>query len=287
MSKESDSINLIRSLQKPDQVYCVAFSAGKDSVVILDLAKKSGVPFVAQYSNTTIDPPGTMSFIRESYPEVQILQPKKSFYKLVEEKGLPTRVGRFCCEHLKERAGIGMRTIDGTRWDESVARSIYTPEDCDTRRWMKSAVHIRPILNWSENDVWSYIKGNNLPYIKYYDQPWGFKRHGCVGCPNAGSRGQVREFKFFPRYAKALLIAIAKNRITKPNNVFAQKFNDEYEVFHWWLSGLTIKNWLIARSSELFQIDCKKQIEQTIFATSLKEEEGGEMVVKSIQITKI
>ena len=268
MNKTARSIKLIQDLEKKDQAYCVAFSAGKDSIVVHDLVKKSGVPFVSQYSNTTIDPPGTMSFIRSNYPEVEILQPKLSFYQLVELKGLPTRVGRFCCEYLKERAGIGMRTIDGTRWEESSARAKYTPEDCDTRKWMKGAVHIRPIIDWTENEVWNYIRENNLPYIKYYDQPYGFKRHGCVGCPFAGSKGQVREFRFFPRYAKALLKAIAKNRVTKPNNVFAKKFNDEYEVFHWWLSGLTINNWLIAKESELFPVDYRDLIEKRIFNNS-------------------
>ena len=263
--KTDSAISLIQKLNKPDQVYCVAFSAGKDSIVILDLVKKSGVLFVVQYSNTTIDPPGTMSFIREHYPEVEILQPKLSFYKLVELKGLPTRVGRFCCEHLKERAGIGMRTIDGTRWEESNARKKYSPEDCDTRKWMKGAVPVRPILNWTEKDVWDYIRENNLPYIKYYDPPYNFKRHGCVGCPFAGAKGQIKGFKFFPRYAKALLMAIARNRITKPNNVFAKKFDNEYQVFQWWLSGLTIENWLIAKHSELFPIDYEQLIQDRIF----------------------
>jgi len=271
-TKVKQSIKLIQALNRSDQQYCVAFSGGKDSVVVLDLAKKAGVPFVAQYSNTTIDPPGTMSFIRHNYPEVEILQPARSFYKLVELKGLPTRVGRFCCEHLKERAGIGMRTIDGTRWDESVARSYYTPEDCDSRKWMRGAVHIRPILNWTTRDIWDYIHEYRLPYIKYYDAPFYFKRHGCIGCPHAGSHGQIEEFKLFPRHARALLIAIAKNRTTKPNNVFARKFNDEYEVFHWWLSGLKINDWLEKEKNQIFRPDYKQLIEEAIFnANKIRE----------------
>ena len=83
--KITKSIKLIQDLQKPDQEYVVAFSAGKDSIVILDLVKRSGVPYTVEYSNTTIGPPGTMKFIREHYPEVKILQPEKSFDSLNRE----------------------------------------------------------------------------------------------------------------------------------------------------------------------------------------------------------
>ena len=35
----------------------------------------------------------------------------------------------------------------------------------------KGAKHILPILTWSEEDVWNYIRERGLPYSKYYDAP--------------------------------------------------------------------------------------------------------------------
>lgn len=100
------SIELVRNLET-DKIYNLGFSGGKDSVVLLDIAKRSGVKFEAVYSNTTIDPPGTIPFIRENYPEVKIVNPRESFLQLVARKGLPSRQRRFCCEILKENYGIG------------------------------------------------------------------------------------------------------------------------------------------------------------------------------------
>ena len=78
----------------------ICYSGGKDSDVILELARMSGVEYRAIYKNTTIDPPGTIKHCREK--GVEILHPKISFMGLVAKKGIPTRRARFCCSDLKE-----------------------------------------------------------------------------------------------------------------------------------------------------------------------------------------
>lgn len=77
----------------------IAYSGGKDSDVILELAKMSGINYRAIYKNTTIDPPGTIKHVREM--GVEIMRPEKNFGQLIEERGLPTRIRRFCCSVLK------------------------------------------------------------------------------------------------------------------------------------------------------------------------------------------
>jgi len=54
--KVKQAINLLQSI-KTDEPIEVAYSGGKDSDVILELAKMAGIKYRAIYKNTTIDPP--------------------------------------------------------------------------------------------------------------------------------------------------------------------------------------------------------------------------------------
>lgn len=112
-SLEEQSIARIKQYEPPEGYY-VAFSGGKDSIVILHLCKLAGVKFTAHYHKTTIDPRGVPSFIRKHYPEVLVEHPyikgkPTNFYRLVSQFGLPRRNIRWCCRVLKEGGEIKVR----------------------------------------------------------------------------------------------------------------------------------------------------------------------------------
>lgn len=258
MNKVEQSIKLIKSLYSHNQPNLIAFSGGKDSIVLWHLAQKSGLNFEYYHSNTTIDPPGHLKFIRENYPNVKIVNPRYSFYKIIEKYGLPTRHRRFCCQHLKEYIGKGCKVFEGLRIDEGVKRGkrlslLVEPEQCDTR--IKNKIHAYPIMHWTTEDIWKYIKENNLPYPKHYDL--GFNRLGCIGCPLANQKQRLTEYKTYPRYVYATIKAINKNIIAGKS--LSKFFNNPYEAFYWWISELSIEE---HKRLALFEIDYELQIKK-------------------------
>lgn len=261
--KVDRAIRFLRSIDKGNPL-TLGFSGGKDSLVIYDLARESGIQFTAVHSVTTVDPPGTISFIKKYYPDVVIDRPETTFFKLIEEKGMPGRLKRFCCERLKERSGIGKYFIDGSRADESSTRIDYEPEQCDTRKWMKGCIHYYPILNWTEEDVWGYIREKNLPYSKYYDAPYNFKRHGCVGCPLSYYKQMQKELGLFPRYAKRLIKAFDRYLDTHRGTKAGKSFRDGYDMFYFYTNCRKEMSIPMFKHMIDYGFDVKRWIEETI-----------------------
>lgn len=75
-----------KALQMHPEGYYLCFSGGKDSQVIYALAKMAGVKFHAYYNITTVDPPELVYFIRKEYPEVTMVPPRISMWKLIPQK---------------------------------------------------------------------------------------------------------------------------------------------------------------------------------------------------------
>ena len=122
------AIDRLKTFEPPEGYY-LAFSGGKDSVVIKALADMAGVKYDAHYTNTTVDPPELIHFIKEKHPDVEIVSPKDkdgnyiTMWKLIRKKKLPPfRTTRYCCAVLKESQGYGRMTVTGVRWAESSNR---------------------------------------------------------------------------------------------------------------------------------------------------------------------
>lgn len=194
--------------EKVGQPLEVAYSGGKDSDVILELAKMAGVNYRAIYKNTTIDVPGTIKHAVERGAE--ILRPKQTFFQLMENHGWPSRRMRWCCSFLKEYKVLDYVVI-GVRREESAKRAerYKEPEVCRVYSKNEKARQYLPLLDWTTDDVAEFLKERNVKCAPvYYDEVGVFhpeRRLGCMCCPLASRRKRLREFEKYPNMVKAYI----------------------------------------------------------------------------------
>lgn len=229
-----EAIGILQEFEPPEGYY-VAFSGGKDSIVILDLVRRAGVKHDAHFNITSVDPPELINFINEHYKDVEKHRPEMTMFQLIEKKNiLPTCKSRFCCGILKERGGTNRFVVTGIRKAESARRSKRQMFEISKTDKTKRMIHI--IIDWTDKDVWDYIRKLKLPYPVLYDQGW--KRIGCIGCCMCGKKEKERQFNLYPNHKLAYMNTIKKMVEKQPRATFG---NDYQMFFEWWLSGLSLK----------------------------------------------
>lgn len=229
---------------EPPSGYHLAFSGGKDSVVIYDLAMKADVKFDAHYNITGIDPPELVYFIREHYSGLIYEKPLMAIWPLIEKKGLPRRNARFCCEYLKEHSGAGRVVVTGIRWQESWHRKKRAM--VETCRWVKAKSFLHPIIDWTREEIWEYLELNRLPYCSLYDEGASgkyrgdghFKRLGCVLCPMTTAAQTQRDKERWPKIAQAWFRAC--QRYYDQGRESCKRWDSAEEMFEWWLGRKAI-----------------------------------------------
>ena len=98
---------------------------------------------------------------------------------------------RMACCHMRKveplrRALSGKRAwITGMRREQAITRSNLEVVAFDADHGMQK---FNPLLDWSNGEVWEYIKQHDVPYNKLHDQ--FYPSIGCAPCTRAVTPGE-------------------------------------------------------------------------------------------------
>ena len=251
------AIRLLRNIPQDGPIE-ISYSGGKDSDVILELARMAGIPHEAIYKQTTIDPPGTTAHAKAQ--GATIIRPKMSFFEIVRKAGFPSRFRRICCEKLKEYK-IYDRAVQGIRRSESNKRAerYKEPEVCRTYPGKETVRVYFPILEWDTEDVARFIEERGIKCAPvYYDEAGNFhpeRRLGCLGCPLASRKMRLEQYKQYPRMLRESIRATQVFASRNPNYAINKHFPDVYHKFFQDLFFETRADYNSFIQGRLFEVD--------------------------------
>lgn len=193
-------------------------------------------------------------------------EPTNMWKLIVTKKVPPTRLMRYCCHVLKEVGGKKRIVAIGVRKSESSKRSHYEEfkyisshkeyniskpywelkesfDNADvldevwecrmiTRMKKNQKISCCPILDWTEEDIWEYIKQENIKVNPLYSQGW--KRVGCIGCPMAGKH-RVEEFEKYPNFKRLWIMAFDRMVEAQKKVGLNRNWENGQDVFDWWM----------------------------------------------------
>jgi phosphoadenosine phosphosulfate reductase len=177
-----------------------ASSLAAEDMVLTDLILKAGLPIGIFSLETGRLHPETLAVIdqvRQRYGyEIALFRPDPAAVDAyVSGKGLnafydSVDLRKECC-HLRKveplgRALAGKRAwVTGQRRAQSATRATLEVQEYDSAHQMAK---FNPLADWSEQDVWDYLKANGVPYNILHDQ--GYPSIGCAPCTRAVQPGE-------------------------------------------------------------------------------------------------
>lgn len=217
--------NIYTEYQNKVDVFYVAFSGGKDSIVTLDLVQSalSSNMFKVLFGDTGMEFPDTYKTIEYvnrycrdkgiEFIHASATQKPEDTWKLF---GPPATVNRWCCSVHKTAPQIlslrkatgkdnfrGMAFI-GVRAAESIARSEYELLSLGEKH--KGQYSCNPILEWNSAELYLYIYSQHLYINEAYKK--GNRRAGCLVCPRAAERSDFFANRCYPREFGSLVDSI-------------------------------------------------------------------------------
>lgn len=292
MDKEHTAISRLRQAAELSEFYyhqplTIAYSGGKDSEVCLELAKRAGISFRVRHSLTTADAPETVRHVRRKFRELELMGidcevqfsrykgKSVSMWSLIPQKLMPpTRTVRYCCQIFKEGSAPHQMVVIGIRSGESLGRSgsgvAETPGPTKAKRkvfdfdngderiiapcQMKAKIKIHPIVDWSNADVWTFLRDCGAEVNPVYQM--GFSRCGCVGCPMS-SKGRYLEFHTWPSYERLYRSAFERMLQARKAAGKSSKWKNSDEVMRWWMDDENLDGQLDLFGGEIGKEDFK------------------------------
>lgn len=198
--KIEQTIAVLHQAERDFSPVVFANSLGAEDMVLTDLVSKNSQCIQVVSLDTGRLPPETyalMQTVRQRYslplqvyfPEandVEILVAQNGvngFYASVENR-------KACCqarkvEPLKRALADKGAWITGMRREQAVTRSNLVVSAFDVDNGLQK---FNPLLDWTNAEVWEYIKNNDVPYNALHDQ--FYPSIGCAPCTRAISAGE-------------------------------------------------------------------------------------------------
>lgn len=259
--------NTFIEYQDKVDVFYVAFSGGKDSVVVLDLVQRA-LPhncFKVLFGDTGMEFPDTYETVEKikqicAEEKIEFLQAKS---KLKPENtwqifGPPAVTIRWCCsvhkttpqimqlrEVLQKPDFTGM-AFTGVRGDESLSRSEYDAISYGGKHSGQYSCH--PILEWNTAELFLYIYENGLTFNNAYKK--GNTRAGCLVCPMSQGKHDYMKYKNYPDDTDLFINKI----ITTSGKNFSKENYDRFVEQGYWRTRKSGRELNFGHDKHVFEI---------------------------------
>ena len=259
--------NTFVEYKKKVDVFYVAFSGGKDSIVTLDLVQRA-LPhneFKVLFGDTGMEFPDTYDVVDKiqylcTEQNIEFIRAKSDYSPEYtwKEFGPPATVHRWCCSVHKTSPQIillrkllrksdftGMAFI-GVRASESLSRNEYDYISLGEKH--KGQYSCNPILEWNSAELYTYIYDRDLCINEAYKK--GNRRAGCLVCPRAAERNEYMARVCYPQEVDTLLSSIYK--MYEPN------FSSEKRLNEFMANG----GWKARKNGRDIAVNCNYQDEK-------------------------
>jgi phosphoadenosine phosphosulfate reductase len=200
---ESKSVNEVLDfvLNKLDKKISFATSFGAEDLVLLDLISKvapKSTIFTLDTGRLPYETYELLDLVKLKYSDTKVdiyFPNNQNIESMVNENGInlfyeSIENRKLCCFNRKiEPLKRALRDVDGwvtgLRREQSVTRESMRLVEWDSTF---EILKFNPLINFTEKDVWDYIKSNKVPYNKLHDK--NYPSIGCAPCTRAIKEGE-------------------------------------------------------------------------------------------------